>query len=218
MREGTGVGSCPECGTPGSFTGQLVCQGCFVPFALMASAHAAAEPAVSPTAPTQRLPGPAGPPPAGPGPGLPGPGTSEAGPSDAVPSQGGAESEYTRVINVIPGMLPRPARTRRDVPVDTLRLRFPGGDVVEVAPGHSIRLGRDPQLCPAVTFLAGHDNLSRIHAKVGVETDGTAWIADESSTNGTYVRGYRLRTDETAPLKPGDTFRLAADVHVSVLP
>lgn len=213
MREETGVGSCPECGTPGSFAGQLVCQGCFVPFALMASVHAAAEPPLSSTAPTQRLPRPGVPRPAAPGRDTPG-----AGPSPAEPSQAAADVEYTRVINVIPGALPRPARTRRDAPVHALRLQFPGGDIVEVAPGFSIRLGRDPQLCPAVTFLAGHDNLSRVHARVGVDADGTAWITDEGSTNGTYVGGYRLATNETAPLRPGDTFRLAADVHVSVLP
>ncbi|WP_329174013.1 FHA domain-containing protein [Streptomyces sp. NBC_01477] len=213
MREETGVGSCPECGTPGSFAGQLVCQGCFVPFALMASVHAAAEPPLSSTAATERLSRPGAPQPAVSGPDTPG-----AGQAHADPGHPGAESEYTRVINVIPGSLPRPARTRRDVPVHALRLHFPGGQIVEVAPGYSIRLGRDPQLCPAVTFLADRDNLSRIHAKVGADADGAAWITDEGSTNGTYVRGYRLAANDTAPLRPGDTFRLAADVNVSVLP
>lgn len=195
MGEETGAGSCPECGTPSSFAGQLVCQGCFVPFALMASVHAAEPPPLSSTAPTQRLPRPA--------------------PSHP---QAEADAEHTRVINVIPSAPPRPGRTRRDAPVGGLRLRFPDGDLVEVAAGYSIRLGRDPQLCPAVTFLAEHDNLSRIHARVGVDADGAAWITDEGSTNGTYVRGYRLATNDRAPLRPGDTFRLAADVHVTVLP
>jgi hypothetical protein len=210
MREETGAGSCPECGTPGSFAGQLVCQGCFVPFALMASAHAAAGPRVSPTAPTERLPGSVPPMPAEP-PDLPPPGARDGGAVDE-------DSERTRVIHVIPGAPPRPAGTRRDVPLKVLRLHFPDGEVVEVAPGYSIRLGRDPQLCPAVTFLARRDNLSRIHARVGVEADGSAWIADEGSTNGTYVHGYRLPSNEQAPLRPGDTFRLAADVNVNVLP
>lgn len=213
MREETGVGSCPECGMPRSFAGQLVCQGCFVPFALMAAAHAAAVPPVSPTAPTERLPRP-GVPAQGP----PVRGTRGPGPAPGEPQDARGDTEYTRVINVIPGALPRAARTRRDFPVDALRLHFPSGEVVEVAPGYSIRLGRDPQLCPAVTFLAERDNLSRIHARVGVEADGSAWITDEGSTNGTYVRGYRLTANDKAELRPGDTFRLAADVHVSVLP
>ncbi len=63
-----------------------------------------------------------------------------------------------------------------------------------------------------------HDNLSRLHAIVAVETDGSAWIADEGSTNGTFVHGYRLAAEERAPLRPGDTVRLAADVTVRVLP
>ncbi|NUP38345.1 MAG: FHA domain-containing protein, partial [Streptomyces sp.] len=190
----------------GSFAGQLVCQGCFVPFALMASVHAAAEPTDSPTPVTERLPRPAP--------------RRAADPRDPAPGAGAAaeDSEHTRVINVIPGVLPRPARTRRDVALHVLRLHFPDGETVEVAAGYSIRLGRDPQLCPAVTFLARRDNLSRIHARVGVEADGSAWITDEGSTNGTYVRGYRLGANEAAPLQPGDTFRLAADVTVNVLP
>jgi hypothetical protein len=212
MREETGVGSCPECGMPRSFAGQLVCQGCFVPFALMAAAHAAAVPTFSPTAPTERLPRPGAP-----AQGQPVRDAQAPEPAPTELPEPRADTEHTRVINVIPGALPPAARTRRDIPVDALRLHFPSGDVVEVAPGYSIRLGRDPQLCPAVTFLAERDNLSRIHARVGVEADGSAWISDEGSTNGTYVRGYRLTANDRAALRPGDTFRLAADVHVSVL-
>lgn len=209
MREETGVGSCPECGTPGSFAGQLVCQGCFVPFALMASAHAAAAGSVSPTAVTERLPRPAAQHPAEPRRHVPGLGAADLDVED---------TEHTRVISVVPGGPPRPVGTRRDVALHVMRLHFPDGEIVEVAAGYSIRLGRDPQLCPAVTFLARRDNLSRIHARVGVETDGSAWITDEDSTNGTFVRGYRLTPNEPTSLRPGDTFRLAADVHVNVLP
>jgi len=50
-----------------------------------------------------------------------------------------------------------------------------------------------------------------------VEVDGSAWISDESSTNGTFVHGYRLAPGEQAPLRPGDTIRLASDVTVRVL-
>jgi hypothetical protein len=208
MGEGTGVGNCPECGTPGSFAGQLVCQGCFVPFALMASAHAAAEPHSFATAPTEPLRRPGTPLPAAP-----------VNPPAPAPPQG-RDSEHTRVMNVVPAAPPRPPApgTRRDAPPRVLRLRFPGGQIVEVAAGHGIRLGRDPQLCPAVTFLAARDNLSRIHARIDVEPDGAAWITDEGSTNGTYVRGYRLSPHQNAALRPGDDFRLAADVNVSVLP
>lgn len=135
----------------------------------------------------------------------------------AVLPQVEPDAEHTRVMNLIPGSLPRQAQTRRDAPPRALRLRFPSGEIVPVEPGVRIRLGRDAQYCPAVSFLAVHDNLSRLHATIAVEPDGSAWITDEGSTNGTWVHGYRLATDERAPLRPGDTFRLAADVTVRVL-
>ncbi|MFF7159444.1 FHA domain-containing protein [Streptomyces sp. NPDC008139] len=192
MREAVGAEPCPECGTAVR-PGQLLCQGCFVPFALMAAARAAQTP---PQGAALEAP---------------------AEPTALLPSAHGADSEHTRVINVIPGALPRPLETRRDAPPRALRLRFPSGEIVPVEPANSIRLGRDPKYCPAVPFLAAHDNLSRIHATVGVEPDGSAWISDESSTNGTFVHGYRLAPGERAPVRPGDTLRLAADVTVRVL-
>jgi hypothetical protein len=136
----------------------------------------------------------------------------------AVLPQVDPDSEQTRIINMIPGALPRAAQTRREAPPQALRLSFPGGEIVLVEPGGSIRLGRDPHLCPAVGFLAVHDNLSRLHATVGVEADGSAWITDVGSTNGTYVHGYRLVAGQQTPLRPGDRIRLAADVNVQVLP
>jgi hypothetical protein len=140
---------------------------------------------------------------------------SDPDPTKVLP-QVDPDGEYTRVMHQIPGA--RPAQTRRDTPPRALRLRFPSGEIVPVEPGVRIRLGRDPQYCPAVSFLAAHDNLSRLHATIAVETDGSAWIVDEGSTNGTYVHGYRLAPDERAKLRPGDTIRLAADVTVRVLP
>lgn len=135
----------------------------------------------------------------------------------AVLPQVDPDAEHTRILTVNAGLLPRPALTRRDTPPRALRLSFPSGEIVPVEPGVRIRLGRDPQLCPAVAFLAVHDNLSRLHATVGVEADGTAWIADEGSTNGTFAHGYRLGPGDRAPLRPGDKIRLAADVNVHVL-
>lgn len=143
-------------------------------------------------------------------------GEHDPDPTAALP-QVDPDAEHTRIINLIPGALPRPAQTRRDEPVRALRLRFPDGEIVPVEPGARVRLGRDPQLCPEVGFLAKHDNLSRRHATVGVESDGSGWITDEGSTNGTFVRGYRLAPRTREPLHPGDTIRLAADVTVRVL-
>jgi hypothetical protein len=201
MRAEADIGPCPECGTTGAQPGQLVCRGCLVPFALRPAAREPAE-----------------------GPGA-GPATHAGGDpdaTDALPQAGhgavAADSEHTRIINVIPGALPRSAKTRRDAPARALRLSFPSGEIVAVQLGEQIRLGREPQFCPAVAFLAAHDNLSRLHATVGVELDGSAWIVDEGSTNGTFVHGYRLTARERASLRPGDKVRLAADVTIRVMP
>ncbi|NUR00767.1 MAG: FHA domain-containing protein [Streptomyces sp.] len=185
MPEKTATGVCPECGTGGARPGQLVCQGCLVPFSLMAPPARHGEDDPDPT---------------------------------AVLPQVDADTESTQVITMVPGALRRPAQTRRDTPPSALRLAFPSGEIVPVEPGVRIRLGRDPQLCPAVAFLAVHDNLSRLHATVGVDADGSAWIADEGSTNGTFAHGYRLGPGDRAPLRPGDKIRMAADVNVHVLP
>jgi hypothetical protein len=181
MREETGGGTCPECGTTGAHPGQLVCRGCYVPFALMPPAR---------------------------------PGTD---PADAVPPVP-PRHEHTRAIGSPANAESGGARTRRDAPPQTLRLCFPGDEVIAVEPGRYIRLGREPRLCPAVGFLAAYDNLSRLHATVTVETDGSASITDEGSMNGTFLHGYRLPPGEPAVLNPGDVLRLAADVTVRVLP
>jgi len=191
-----GGGSCPGCGAEVVRPGQLVCQGCYVPFALM---------------------------PARPG-GADDPDPTSLQPEALEAPQAGPGGETTPTPGCWPVRPPvRPSRrhrggTRRETPPLALRLRFPGGQTVSVEPGEHIRLGREPRLCPAVAFLAGHDNLSRPHATVAVAPDGSATVTDEGSTNGTYVRGYRLAAQEPAPLLPGDTLRLAADVKVSALP
>ncbi|WP_277440435.1 FHA domain-containing protein [Streptomyces sp. SPB162] len=113
------------------------------------------------------------------------------------------------------GPSPVPGVTRRDAPGRVLRLVFPDGAAV-VEPGGRIRLGRDPRQCPSVRFLVGRDNLSRLHASVGVDPDGSAWITDEGSTNGTFVRGTRIPAGERVELRPGDALRLAADVTARV--
>jgi hypothetical protein len=184
MRVVDEAGPCPECGATGAHAGQLVCQGCLVPFAEEAVDILAAD---------------------------------DIDATDALPQIDGREAEHTRVIQLIPGSLARTAQTRRDTPAQALRLRFPGDETVTVEPGVRIRLGRDPRLCPAVKFLAAHDNLSRLHATFAVEADGSASITDEGSTNGTFVHGYRLAPLEPAAVRPGDTVRLAADVTVRIL-
>jgi hypothetical protein len=141
---------------------------------------------------------------------------SDPEPTEALP-QAEQEAAPTQMNTIGAHALPDPQRTRRDTPPQALRLLFPGGERVSVEPGVRVRLGREPLLCPAVTFLAAHDKLSRVHATVVVEPDGSAWITDEGSTNGTFLHGYRLVPEQRAALRPGDTVRLAADVTVRVL-
>jgi hypothetical protein len=206
MREEAGAADarCPQCGTDRQ-PGQLLCHSCYVPFSLATLAVS-----VAVTEPAKHVPAP------GPAvqPSPPRAGSTE--PADRR-SPAGGDPDHTRVIKVIPGAQHGPAETRRDAPPRALRLRFPNGEIVPVEPGVRIRLGRDAQMCPAVKSLAAYDNLSRLHAVVGVETDGSAWITDEGSTNGTFVHGYRLAPEERATLRPGDTVRLASDVTVNVL-
>lgn len=194
MGEGTGGGHCPECGAAGLRVGQLVCRGCFVPFSLMPSTGRQALASERDT-----------------------PSSTDA--VDAAGAPPSAQDERTRAFALRPGgVAPGAAETRGDALPRALGLCFPGGEIVPVEPGTRVRIGRDPRSCPEVGFLSCRDNLSRIHAVVAVEADGSAWIADEGSTNGTFVHGCRLAAEERAPLRPGDTVRLAADVTVRVLP
>ncbi|MFI1717717.1 FHA domain-containing protein [Streptomyces litmocidini] len=100
--------------------------------------------------------------------------------------------------------------TRRDRPTTVLRIRF---GVVErtVVPGGTLLLGRAPAAGATRGLLARHDNVSRRHATVGLEPDGTAWVRDEHSTNGTFVNGSPVGAGARTPLRDGDVLRLAAD-------
>ena len=93
----------------------------------------------------------------------------------------------------------------------TLRLLFAGQPVDVPRPG-SVLLGRDPVHSPVAALFAAHDNVSRRHASVGIESDGTAWVRDEHSTNGTFVDNKPVPSGHTAPLSPGDQLRIASDV------
>ncbi|WP_328618149.1 FHA domain-containing protein [Amycolatopsis sp. NBC_00355] len=101
------------------------------------------------------------------------------------------------------------ARTRRDG--GALRLVFAEQPVDIPQPG-SILLGRDPGHSPVAALFARHDNVSRRHASVGVETDGRVWVRDEYSANGTFVNNTPVPRGQTASLAHGDRLRIASDV------
>jgi hypothetical protein len=129
MAEGSGVGPCPECGETGAYPWQLVCQGCFVPFALMPPARdddADLDLGLGLGLGASPHPGPE----AGPGP-------------TAWPPPADPEAEYTRVFNLRPGTLSGAARICRDAPPQALRFRFPSGATASVESGARIRLAAD---------------------------------------------------------------------------
>ena len=70
--------------------------------------------------------------------------------------------------------------------------------------GASARLGRDPTL--EITFDPGDDIVSAVHARVWREADGTWWLEDLGSTNGTWLGGKRIAKAEV--LRTGDRFTL----------
>ena len=85
-------------------------------------------------------------------------------------------------------------------------LRFPGGDV-EVAWGGSVELGRLGAHAPV---FRNHPNVSRHHARIGAELDGTVWIEPFTTPNGTFLDGTEIHTRQR--LRTGHRVRLARNV------
>ncbi|MGH3941960.1 MAG: FHA domain-containing protein [Pseudonocardiaceae bacterium] len=97
---------------------------------------------------------------------------------------------------------------------EPVRLSFPSGEVT-VDAAQAVPLGRDPASSPVAGLFADRDNISRLHATVGVDADG-AWVRDENSLNGTYVNDVPVPPGSRIGLTEGDTLRLAADVTATV--
>ncbi|MFF7974460.1 FHA domain-containing protein [Streptomyces sp. NPDC007905] len=88
--------------------------------------------------------------------------------------------------------------------------------VVRVPVGGQVLLGRRTE--GRSKILGVHRNLSRSHATVEVDEDGTAWVRDEGSMNGTFLDGRRLTPHTRTALRPGVLLRLARDVEARVVP
>lgn len=97
----------------------------------------------------------------------------------------------------------------------TVFIQFSSGEV-QVSAGQELILGRDPVQSPVASTFSRFDNVSRRHATVGVDGAGQVWVRDERSTNGTFVNDRRLQPGEQAPLREGDSVRLAADARGQV--
>ncbi len=86
------------------------------------------------------------------------------------------------------------------------------GDLLVVKPD-GLRIGRDEPDCAHVRGLAGYEQISRHHALLYWDAD-LLLVADQRSTNHTYVNGRQVETP--LPLYPGDVLRLGKDVEVPV--
>ncbi|GAB2881001.1 FHA domain-containing protein [Streptomyces mayteni] len=104
-------------------------------------------------------------------------------------------------------------RTHLVLRLDTPCLRLTAG------PGRPLRLGRDPEWAPATAAaLGGSSGVSRRHATITVERDGTAWVTEEAagSLNGTWVNGRRVEPSGRQPLCGGDELALGKRVRGGV--
>jgi hypothetical protein len=86
---------------------------------------------------------------------------------------------------------------------------------VRVDPGDSVQLGREG---PHARLFDGHGNVSRRHALVGVDPDGTPWISPLEPTNGVFhpADGPELDPGSRRDLHDGETLRFALDVRATI--
>ncbi|NEW71270.1 FHA domain-containing protein [Streptomyces rhizosphaericus] len=86
-------------------------------------------------------------------------------------------------------------------------------------PGPPLRLGRHPDWAPrTAAAFAGWNKVSRRHASITVEPDGTAWVEEPEagSRNGTYLNGARIAAGVRTPVRDGDQLRLGLRVSFAV--
>lgn len=96
---------------------------------------------------------------------------------------------------------------------DTLALSLP------VLPGEPLRLGRDPDWAPdSAGSLREQTTVSRRHAGVSLDPDGTVWVTEETggTMNGTWVNDTPLLPGERHRLRHGDRLRLGRAVGCTV--
>lgn len=121
-------------------------------------------------------------------------------PSPAPPA-GGAEAAGHTVLEG------PPSAARIEILACGRRLGIDGG--------RSLPLGRRDDLETAEVFREAK-NVSREHAILRFE-DGTLFVTDTSSSNGTFVDGQQLPPATEYELRPGQTLRLASNVAIEIL-
>ncbi|WP_230992974.1 FHA domain-containing protein [Streptomyces endocoffeicus] len=86
-------------------------------------------------------------------------------------------------------------------------------------PGPPLRLGRHPDWAPrTAAAFAGWNKVSRHHASITVEPDGTAWVEEPEagSRNGTYLNGARIAAGVPTPVRDGDQLRLGLRISFAI--
>jgi pSer/pThr/pTyr-binding forkhead associated (FHA) protein len=86
---------------------------------------------------------------------------------------------------------------------------------VDISPGREVLIGRSDD-SPLGRNLWPFEEVSRRHATIGADPDGTPWIRDEGSSNGTFVNGERIPAGEKVPLPPGARVRLGSKTEIDV--
>ncbi|UED87456.1 FHA domain-containing protein [Streptomyces profundus] len=143
----------------------------------------------------------------------------EAAPAEEPPAAVPAAAPCWNCDHPVPGgVTPCPICTSPRVhlvlTLDAPRLRAVAG------PGRPLRLGRDPAWAPATApGLTGAPGVSRRHATLTVDHDGTAWVADGTGTgslNGTWINGRRVEPTEPRRLRDHDELGLGRRVRGTI--
>jgi hypothetical protein len=96
-------------------------------------------------------------------------------------------------------------RCHRSLTPPVLLLCFQDNEI-EVNPGTHVELGRTGD---HGRVFRNFKNVSRRHATVGVEPDGTAWIQPFPTPNGTFIDGTEIPASARQPLRNGQRLRFA---------
>jgi hypothetical protein len=94
-----------------------------------------------------------------------------------------------------------------------LYIKFKGGEV-ELSVGGRAKLGR---LGDYQRVFAVYPNVSRAHAIVRVDDDGTAWVEPLATPNGTFLNNVEIQPALSRQLASGDLIRLARNVEGSII-
>ena len=94
-------------------------------------------------------------------------------------------------------------KAKQEVPF-IARITLPEGSreipLAFIAGGRRINVGRGTDN----NLYLNHTSVSKVHAAVRMDKDGTLLVADTGSTNGTHINGVRIPYGEARPIADGD--------------